>query len=80
MGSYIRDFPTIMEHGLAGSTFGDLRVMLIVINSAVFVLTNNALPLLFFLPASDRGFRLSGAQRYLMDNPDLQICAFGDGY
>ena len=48
-----------MEHGLAGSTFGDLRG---VINSAVFVLTNNALPLLFFLPASDRGFRLSGAQ------------------
>ena len=57
-----------MEHGLAGSTFGDLRG---VINSAVFVLTNNALPLLFFLPASDRGFRLSGAQRYLMYNPAL---------
>ena len=51
-----------MEHGLAGSTFGDLRGLSIVINSAVFVLTNNALPLLFFLPSSDRGFRLSGAQ------------------
>ena len=47
---------------------------------AVFVLTNNALPLLFFLPASDRGFRLSGAQRYLMDNPAVQICEIGDGY
>lgn len=69
-----------MEHGLAGSTFGDLRGLSIVINSAVFVLTNNALPLLFFLPASDRGFRLSGAQRYLMDNPALQICEIGDGY
>ena len=63
-----------MEHGLAGSTFGDLRGLSIVINSAVFVLTNNALPLLFFLPASDRGFRLSGAQRYLTDKPALQIC------
>ena len=40
-------------------------------NSAVFVLTHNAPPLLFFLTASDRGLRLSGAQRYLMDNPAL---------
>ena len=47
---------------MAWSTFGDSRGLSIVINSAVFVLTNNALPLLFFLPSSDRGFRLSGAQ------------------
>ena len=39
--------------------------------SAVFVLSNNILPLLFFLTASDRGSMLSGAQRYLMDNSAL---------
>ena len=65
---------------MAGATFGDSRGLSIVINSAVFVITNNALPLLFFLPASDRGFRLSGAQRYLMDNPAWQICEIGDSY
>ena len=72
-----------MDHGLAGSTFGDLRGLSIVFceyygvylgnywlcdrNSAVFVITNNILPFLFFLTANDRGLMLSGAQRYLMD-------------
>ena len=40
-------------------------------NSALFVLTHNAPPLLFFLTASDRGFMLSGAQGYVMVNSAL---------
>ena len=32
MGSYIRDCTSIMEHGLAGSTFGDLRGLSIVLS------------------------------------------------
>ena len=40
---------------------------------AVFNLTNNILPLLFFLTASDRGLMISGAQRYLMDNSALLL-------
>ena len=43
----------------------------------VFDLTNNILPLLFFLTAIDRGSMLSDAQRYLMDNSALLILKFG---
>ena len=42
-------------------------------DSAVFDLTNNILPLLFFLTASDRGLMISGAQKYLMDNSALLL-------
>ena len=45
---------------MAGSTFGDSRGLSIVINSAVFVLTNNALPLLFsfLLVIEGSGYRV----------------------
>ena len=42
-------------------------------DSAVFDLTNNILPLLFFLTAIDRGSMLSEAQRNLMDNSALLL-------